>query len=127
MLFMDMVFFWGRWAHDRPAILQPEMITTYRGLADAIESVGHRIALLELAKDEPVAVCLSNPSLMLVTALALMRAGYTVAPVHVALLPHLRPAGIRNLIYDTQGLTLSGGRNIRFESSWLPGAHATPP
>ena len=34
---VDMVFFWARAEPDRPAIVQPEMVTTFQGLADAIE------------------------------------------------------------------------------------------
>src|SRR5262249_32827739 len=28
--------------------------------------------------------------------------------------------GVRNLIYDVEGFVASGGRNIRFDNSWLP-------
>ena len=34
---VDMVFFWARTEPHRPALIQPEMVTTYQGLADAIE------------------------------------------------------------------------------------------
>jgi acyl-coenzyme A synthetase/AMP-(fatty) acid ligase len=124
MLLIDMIFFWARTVPDRMAIIQPEMVTTYGGLADAIESIGRRIGQLNLESTEPVAVSLSNPSYMLVTCLALMRSGYRIAPINTALLPHLRPAGIPNVIYDTQGQVLSGGRNIRFDLSWLAGGAA---
>jgi acyl-coenzyme A synthetase/AMP-(fatty) acid ligase len=117
---VEMIYFWARAVPDRPAILQPEMITTFQGLADGIESIGERIDRLNLDKREPVAVSLANPSFLLATIFALMRAGYSVAPVTPPLYQHFRPAGIRNLIYDTQGQMLSGGRNIRFDMSWLP-------
>jgi acyl-coenzyme A synthetase/AMP-(fatty) acid ligase len=117
---VDMIYFWARTVPDRPAILQPEMMTTFQGLADGIESIGERIDRLNLDRREPVAVSLANPSFLLATIFALMRAGYSVAPVNPALYQHFRPAGIRNLVYDTQGQMLSGGRNIRFDMSWLP-------
>jgi acyl-coenzyme A synthetase/AMP-(fatty) acid ligase len=115
-----MIYYWARVVPHRPAIIQPEMVTTFQGLADAIESVGDRIDRLNLNKREPVAVSIANPSFMLATAFALFRCGYSVAPVNMPLYPHLVGAGIRNLIYDTQGQVTSGGRNVRFDMSWLP-------
>jgi acyl-coenzyme A synthetase/AMP-(fatty) acid ligase len=115
-----MIYYWARVVPHRPAIIQPEMVTTFQGLADAIDSVGDRIDRLNLNKREPVAVSIANPSFMLATAFALFRSGYGVAPVNMPLYPHLVGAGIRNLIYDTQGQVTSGGRNVRFDMSWLP-------
>jgi len=122
---VDMVFFWARAEPDRLAIIQPEMVTTFQGLADAVESISDRIDQLGLDTSEPVAVSIANPSYFLATIFALFRCGYSVAPVNAPLLLHLRSAGIRNLIYDTQGQVLSGGRNIRFDMSWLPAPTAT--
>ena len=120
MRVIDMIQCWARTAPHRPAIIQSEIVTTYQGLDDAIESIGERIDRLNLDKREPVAVCLANPSFMLATVFALMRGGYSVAPVNTAFYPHLAGAGLRNLIYDTAGQVTSGGRNIRFDMSWLP-------
>ena len=117
---VDMIYYWARAVPHRPAIVQSDMVTTFQGLAHGIESIAERIARLNLSKNEPVAVSIANPSFMLATIFALMRAGYSVAPVSVQLYPHLSGAGIRNLIYDTQGQMMSGGRNIRFDMSWLP-------
>ncbi|HLH98352.1 MAG TPA: class I adenylate-forming enzyme family protein [Xanthobacteraceae bacterium] len=121
---IDLMFFWARIDPHRAAIIQPEMVTTFQGLADAIESVSDRIDRLGLDLREPIAVSLANPSHFVAAALAVLRCGYTLALVNPPLFPQLQPSGIRNLIYDTQGLVLSGGRNIRFEMSWLP---ASPP
>jgi acyl-coenzyme A synthetase/AMP-(fatty) acid ligase len=120
MHLIEMIYYWARAVPYRPAIVQSEMVTTYQGLADAIDSIGDRIDRLNLEKHAPVAVCLSNPSFMLATAFALLRAGYRTAPVNVPLYPHLAGADIHNLIYDTEGQVTSGGRNIRFDMSWLP-------
>jgi long-chain acyl-CoA synthetase len=117
---VDMVFFWARTEPHRPAIIQPEMVTTFQGLADAIESIGERIDRLGLDQREPIAVSIANPSFFMAAAFAVLRCGHSVALVTSALYPQLQAAGIRNLIYDTQGLVLSGGRNIRFDMSWLP-------
>ena len=119
---VDMVFYWAKADPHRPALIQPEMVTDYQGLADAIESIGDRIERLGLDRREPVGVSLANPSFFIATVFALWRHGYSVALVTPALFPLLQPAGIRNLIYDTQGQMLSGGRNIRFDMSWLPTA-----
>jgi len=120
MNFIEMIYFWARNVPHRPAIIQTEMVTTFQGLADAIDAIGERIERLNLNHNEPVAVRLTNPSFMIVTLFALMRSGYSVAPVNAPMYPHLAGAGIRNLIYDTEGQALSGGRNIRFDMSWLP-------
>jgi acyl-CoA synthetase (AMP-forming)/AMP-acid ligase II len=117
---VDMIYYWARAVPDRPAIIQSEMVTTFQGLADGIESIGERVDRLNLNRREPVAVCVANPSFMLATIFALLRAGYSVAPVNVPLYPHLSGAGLRNLIYDTHGQVISSGRNIRFDMSWLP-------
>jgi acyl-coenzyme A synthetase/AMP-(fatty) acid ligase len=117
---VDMVFHWARVFPHRRAIIQSEMLTTYQGLAHAVESIGERIDRLNLSKRDAVAVCIANPSFMLAAIFALLRGGYNVAPVNTGLYPHLAGVGIRNLIYDTQGQVASGGRNVRFEMSWLP-------
>ena len=118
---VDMVFFWAKAEPHRLALIQPEMVTSFQGLADAIESISERIDRLGLDTAEPVAISIANPSYYLAAIFALFRCGFSVAPVSPALYPHLRSAGIRNLIYDTHGQVLSGGRNIRFEMSWMPG------
>jgi acyl-coenzyme A synthetase/AMP-(fatty) acid ligase len=128
MLVIDMIFFWARAVPQRTAIVQPDMVMTYRELADAIESIGNRIEQLDFDKREPVAVSISIPAFQLATTFALIRAGYTVAFASPPLLPHLRSVGVRNVIYDLQGQVASGGRNVRFEQSWLSAVNssATP-
>jgi acyl-coenzyme A synthetase/AMP-(fatty) acid ligase len=118
---VDMVFFWAKAEPHRLAVVQPEMVTSFQGLADAIESISERIDQLGLDTAEPVAISIANPSYYLAVIFALFRCGFSVAPVNPPLYPHLRSAGIRNLIYDSHGQVLSGGRNVRFDMSWLPG------
>jgi acyl-coenzyme A synthetase/AMP-(fatty) acid ligase len=120
MHILDMVFHWAKMDPHRRALILPEMITTYAGLVDGIESVSSRIDKLDLDKREPVAVALANPALLVTTILALLRSGFSAAPAYRGLIPHLQPNGIKNLIYDVDGLVASGGRNIRFDPSWLP-------
>jgi acyl-coenzyme A synthetase/AMP-(fatty) acid ligase len=120
MHIVDMVFFWAKATPHRLAIVQPEMVTSFQGLADAIESIGNRIDRLGLSTREPVAVSIANPSCHFAIVFALLRHGFSVALANRPLYFHLRSAGIRNLIYDIEGQVLSGGRNIRFDPSWLP-------
>jgi acyl-coenzyme A synthetase/AMP-(fatty) acid ligase len=117
---IEMIRFWARMAPNRPAIAQSGMVVTYDALASAIWSIGRRLKNLDLDESEPVALALATPSSTLATAFALLELGYDVASVNRTLFPHLRSAGIQNLIYETQGQFLSGGRNIRFDRSWLP-------
>ncbi len=122
MHLIDMIFYWGRTDPHRSALIQPELVTNYQALADAIESIGERIDQLALDRSEPIAVSLANPAYFIATVFAALRSGYSTALVNPALFPFLQSAGIRNLIYDAQGQMLSGGRNIRFDLSWLPSA-----
>jgi acyl-coenzyme A synthetase/AMP-(fatty) acid ligase len=117
---VDMIYFWARTAPHRPAIIQRSMVTTYQGLADGIESIGERIDKLNLDKTEPVAVSIISPPYMFATLFALLRNGYSVAPVSGPRHPFLAAAGVRHVIHDREGLVVSGGRNIRFDPSWLP-------
>src|SRR5580704_375695 len=119
MYLIEMVGYWARTDPHRHALIQPELVTTYQALADAIHSIAARIEQLGLDRLEPVGVSIGNPSYFIVTVLALLRSGYSAALVRPSLLPMLQSAGIRNLIYDSQGFMLSGGRNIRFDPSWL--------
>jgi acyl-coenzyme A synthetase/AMP-(fatty) acid ligase len=115
-----MIYFWARTAPHRAAIIQHNLVTTYQGLADGIESIAARLEQLNLDRDEPVAVSLVNPTFMLTTIFALLRNGHNVVPVSARRAPFLAGAGVRHMIYDNQGQMTSGGRNIRFDPSWLP-------
>jgi acyl-coenzyme A synthetase/AMP-(fatty) acid ligase len=119
---VDMVFHWARMDPHRPAIVLPDLVTTYAGLADAIDSISNRIDQLGLDPREPVATALGNPALTIAVVFALLRSGFSAAPANRGLIKHLQINGIRNLIYDVEGLVASGGRNIRFDNSWLPAA-----
>jgi acyl-coenzyme A synthetase/AMP-(fatty) acid ligase len=117
---VDMVFHWARIDPHRPAIVLPELITTFAGLADAIDSISNRIDQLGLDPKEPVAAAIANPALSIAVVFALLRSGFGAAPVNRALIKLLQSNGIGNLIYDVEGFVASGGRNVRFDNSWLP-------
>jgi acyl-coenzyme A synthetase/AMP-(fatty) acid ligase len=116
----DMIAFWANAKPHHPAIIQPDTIITYRGLADAIGSICLRLESLGLDPGEPVAVAIEHPAKQLAVTFALLRSGYVAAPVYRALMPHLQTAGIKNIIYEAEGLVMTGGKNIRFDNSWLP-------
>jgi acyl-coenzyme A synthetase/AMP-(fatty) acid ligase len=126
MYLIDMIVYWAKTDPHRHALVQPELITTYKALAEGIESCAARIEQLQLDRDEPIGISIANPAFFAAAAFAVLRSGCSAAMVRAALLPLLRPIGIRNLIYDSQGLMLSGGRNIRFEQSWVSGTAAPP-
>jgi acyl-coenzyme A synthetase/AMP-(fatty) acid ligase len=117
---VDMIFFWAKARPHYPAIIQTDIVISYEGMAEAIISVSARIGQLNLDPHKPVAVSIEHPAKQLVVTFALLYSGLTPAPVFRALLPFLRGAGIDNMIYASEGQVLSGGRNIRFEDSWLP-------
>src|SRR5262249_38636218 len=119
---VDMVFHWARVDPQRPAIVLPELVTTFAGLADAIDSISNRVDQLGLDPREPVATAIGNPALSMAIVFALLRSGFSAAPATRGLIKHLQTNGIRNLIYDVEGFVASGGRNIRFDNSWLPAA-----
>src|SRR5262249_2134117 len=119
---VDMIFHWARIDPHRPAIILPELVTTFAGLADAVDSISNRIDQLGLNPREPVAAAIGNPALSLAVAFALQRSGFSAAPANRGLIKHLQSNGVRNLIYDVEGFVASGGRNIRFDNSWLPAA-----
>ena len=121
MYLIDMIFYWAKADPHRHALVQPDLITTYKALADGIESCAARIEQLQLDRGEPIGISIANPAFFAAAAFAALRSGYSTAMVRTALLPLLRSIGVRNLIYDSQGLMLSGGRNIRFEPSWVSG------
>jgi acyl-coenzyme A synthetase/AMP-(fatty) acid ligase len=115
----DMIFFWAKADPERPAIIQPDMIVTYREFAEAIDAVAARIGDLDLDKQEPVAVSIDHPVRQLAVCYALVRSGFRVAMAARGMLAFLRTHGVQNVIFAGEGQVLSGGRSIPFHDSWL--------
>src|SRR5437868_14924968 len=113
---VDMVFHWARIDPHRPAIVLPELVTTFGGLADAIDSLSNRIDQFGLDPQEPVATAIGSPAVSIAVTFALLRSGFSVAPANRGLVKHLQINGICNLIYDVEGFVAGGGRNIRFDN-----------
>jgi len=118
---IDMIFFWAKAVPQRPAIMLPDMTWSYKTLADAIESISARIARYGLDKMEPVAVSLRSEPKFLAVCFALLRLGYSAAPVAPGLFPLLQTAGINNVISQRNAFVLSGGKNIHFDDNWISG------
>lgn len=118
----DMIFFWAEVCPHELALLQPNASLTYRELAQAVTGISQRLAALNLPKDEPVAVAIEEPGKRLAVCFALLRLGIAAAPIRHPMLPLMRASGIPNTIYTGHGQVISGGRNVRFEDSWLKSA-----
>jgi non-ribosomal peptide synthetase component E (peptide arylation enzyme) len=121
----DMVLFWAQAAPEQPAIIQSDSTWTYREMAHAITAVSERLDALNFDRQEPVAVSISQPGKRLAVCLALLRQGISVAPVNQRALPFLRANGISNVIDSGEGQVLTGGRNVRFQDSWLRSKEAS--
>jgi acyl-coenzyme A synthetase/AMP-(fatty) acid ligase len=119
MHIVDMVYFWARTMPQRPAVIQPDGIITYRALAQAIEAAAEHFARNIVDKSKPVAVAAATGSKMLVASLGLFRAGFNIIPAYAEIFEHLRSAGANTLVCERGGATLSGGTNITFDDSWI--------
>jgi len=116
---VDMIAFWAKAVPGRLAVIVPDQGLTYRELAAAIDLAADRIAEHQLDPHGPVAVSIDNEAKLLAVCFALLRLGYTVAPVASSVFSHLPAAGISTLISD--GRELPGGNSIRYDDSWMPG------
>src|ERR1700682_2324087 len=105
----DMIFFWARSNPEQAALIQPDMVVTYRELAEGIETVSERVARYDFSSQEPVAVSIDQPIHKLVVCIALWRSGISFVPVTPQAFPYLRSNSINNVIFTGQGLMLSGG------------------
>ena len=52
---LDMIFHWARERPEQPAIIQPDMIITYKEFAVALNSVAEHMASCKLNRQGPVA------------------------------------------------------------------------
>jgi acyl-coenzyme A synthetase/AMP-(fatty) acid ligase len=116
---VDMIFFYAQSNPEQPALIQSDTVFTYRDLAKAVAAVSERLERSNLDPLEPVAVSIAQPIRKLAVCFALLRRGISAAPVSQGTMPFLRPNGIKNVIYTGDAQMLSGGKNIRFDDSWL--------
>src|SRR5437763_11625285 len=105
---IDMIPFWARCFPGRPAIILPTTMMTYQTLSKAIDLAWARIAPFGLDVRQPVAVSIDGPARQLPVCLALLRAGFTVAPVWPGILEHLQTAGINTIITERAEHELCG-------------------
>jgi acyl-coenzyme A synthetase/AMP-(fatty) acid ligase len=119
MKIVDTVYLWAKVLPHRAAIIQMGLVTTFQELANAIDSIGARIDRLNLSRHEPVAVSLANPAFSVATILALLRGGYSAAPVNAHLYRVLADSGMRAMICDAGEQVPMGLRSITFEPSWM--------
>ena len=114
----DAIFHWAKHCPRHLAVLLPNMAITYQALAEAIEVASERIERLGFDNGGTVAVAIGDPGKFLAVCLALLYKGITCAPVSTSVLPYLRPNNINTLIFSGHA-GIEGGRNIRFNDSWL--------
>jgi acyl-coenzyme A synthetase/AMP-(fatty) acid ligase len=119
MHIIDMIYFWARTMPQRPAIIQPDGIVTYRALVQGIESAAEHFARNILDKSKPVAVSIASEPRMLVASFGLLRAGFSIIVAGQGALKHIPPDDATTLVCERGGETLSGRTNILFEESWL--------
>ena len=116
---VDAIFHWARHYPRRLAVLLPHMAITYHAMAEAIDAVSEHIDRIGFDPREPVAVAIGDPGKFLAVCFALLRRGIACAPVGGNSFPHLQSNGINTLIFLEARDVLAGGRNIRFDDSWL--------
>jgi len=119
MHIVDMVYFWARTIPLRPAIIEPEGVVTYAGLAHGVEVAAEHFAHTIAERSKPVAVSLPTGTKTVVAVLALLRAGFDVVLAHKAVLGHLSATGANTLVADREGDRLSPGTNVMFSNAWV--------
>src|SRR5438477_10046944 len=119
MHIVDMVYFWARTIPLRPAIIEPEGVVTYAGLAHGVEAAAEHFARNIADRSRPVAVSLPTGTKTVVAVLALLRAGFDVVLAYKGVLAHLPATGANTLVGDREGDRLSAGSNLEFSNAWL--------
>lgn len=115
----DAMLYWAKIDPGRLAVMLPDMTITYQAMAEAIEAASDRIQRLPLARDEPVAVFIEDPAKLIVVTFALVRNGISCAPMPQTSFEQLQEHGVNSLIFSAAHDIKLGGRNIRFDDSWL--------
>jgi len=127
MHIVDMVYFWARTIPERPAVIQPDLILSYRALTEGIESAAQHFAWNIKDKSKPVTVSLESNPRMLVAGLGLLRAGFSVIIATRDQLAFVAPGESSTLVTDRGGATLGDRTNIVFEESWIRTGGTAPP
>jgi acyl-coenzyme A synthetase/AMP-(fatty) acid ligase len=119
MHIVDMVYFWARTMPQRPAVIQPDGIVTYRALVQGIESAAEHFARNILDKSKPVVVSIASEPKMLVASFGLLRAGFNIIVAGKGELKHIPPGDATTLVCERGSESLGDRANILFEESWL--------
>ena len=112
MHIVDMVYFWARTMPQRPAVIQPDGILTYRALAEGIESAAEHFARNIPDRSKPVTVSLEAPPKMLIASLGLLRAGFNIIVAGKNDLAHIPPGDSDTLVCE-RGETYARGADKR--------------
>jgi acyl-coenzyme A synthetase/AMP-(fatty) acid ligase len=120
MHIVDMIYYWARVAPLRPAVIQASASLTFRELVEGIDAVAEQVKGLDLNKQECVGVAVLSPMLMLQTIFALLRDGYSVAPIGGRHVSEIGAAsGITTVISDGKSQFGPDVRTLPFDPTWL--------
>ncbi len=114
-----MVYYWARTMPLRPAIIEPEGIVTYGGLAQSVENAAKYFAGDIVDRSRPVAVSLSGGAKTAVAVLGLLRGGYDVVLSYTAVLKYLESEGVNTLVCERDGMKLDSGAHVLFDDRWI--------
>jgi long-chain acyl-CoA synthetase len=119
MHIVDMVYFWARTMPQRPAVIQPDGIVTYRALVQGIERAAEHFARNIPDKSKPVVVSIASEPKMLVASFGLLRAGFSIIVAGTRELKHIPEGDASTLVGERGGEAPGGLSSILFEESWL--------
>ena len=103
----------------KPCIVLPDRFITYEMLRVGVASVQCVLPSLELDRDQLVGVLVDNPIRHLITALALLRSGYSFCPMRADEREFAISCGARTIITDAR-LPLAPGVRVHFlDEKWF--------
>jgi acyl-coenzyme A synthetase/AMP-(fatty) acid ligase len=126
MHIVDMIYFWARTMPQRPAIIHPGGIVTYRALTQQIERPAEHFARNIPDKSKPVTVSLASAAKMLIASLGLLRAGFSIIVAGKNELAHVSAGDSNILVYEEGQTNLVDRTNIVFDESWLEAGAGAP-
>jgi acyl-coenzyme A synthetase/AMP-(fatty) acid ligase len=126
MNLIDMIYFWGRTLPERPAILQPDMILSYRALTEAIEKAAQYFVWNIRDTTKPVAVSINSNPRMLIATFGLLRANFSVIVAGPKDLPLIGADESPFVIMERGGGSPGPQKCLYFDDGWISGTGAIP-
>lgn len=104
---------------EKPAIMLPDRIITYRMLVDGVASVQRMLATLSLDRQKPVGIVIDNPARHIIFILALIRGGVTSASLRPDQINEAMKNGVTELFVDAPTPMTPGLRTHFVDDSWF--------